>query len=285
MTCTMQKSEFIEGYLCRIGITEKTLEPTLENLCLIQSQQVMSIPFENTFGLMGKQSLLTKEFLYDKIITNRGGGFCFEVNLLLSYLLIDLGYNVTVLGGAVYSGESAERMDEHVVLKIIIDEYEYIVDTGFGSRTPHYPLPFILDEIFVQDHGRQYRFRKHESDFILEYLTKTLIDSDTGNIVQVGNEWLKAYRFTLDIKATADFKMQHDFHSCNMESLFRREGFKISVITRNGRRTIDGHLLTLYTFSGDNTETSKRVTFSDEEASSILMENFGLAWKQLNKSF
>ena len=77
----------IQAYLDRIGYTG-TRALTQENLTLLIRQHLETVPFEN-LDCWGKGAPLSNdpEVLFEKIVTRRRGGICFELNGLLFELL------------------------------------------------------------------------------------------------------------------------------------------------------------------------------------------------------
>ncbi len=61
------------------------------------------MPFENLDIGLGRPLSLALPALFDKIVTRRRGGFCYELNGLFGWLLQSLGYSVTYLSARVYS--------------------------------------------------------------------------------------------------------------------------------------------------------------------------------------
>ncbi|MCF0229020.1 MAG: arylamine N-acetyltransferase [Parasporobacterium sp.] len=85
--------EQCEAYLKRIG-AEYDGNPTMENLEMIISAHQKSVPFENLALIMkwGKVKM-DPDSLFEKIVTERRGGFCHELNGALLLLLKGLGYD------------------------------------------------------------------------------------------------------------------------------------------------------------------------------------------------
>ena len=97
----MDKELFVRKYLERISYSGGR-DPTLKNLTILHKEHVKAITFENTYILKNIPIKLTKEWLYEKVIVKKRGGFCYELNYLFYLLLVDLGYEVQFLGGSVY---------------------------------------------------------------------------------------------------------------------------------------------------------------------------------------
>ena len=69
----------IREYLDHIQAEEKD-ELNLSFLSHLQKQHVLTVPFENLDILKKKPLSLQTEALYQKIVQNRRGGVCYELN-------------------------------------------------------------------------------------------------------------------------------------------------------------------------------------------------------------
>ena len=78
---------------------------------------------------------------FEKIVTRRRGGYCFEVNGAFAALLRSLGYRVSLLSARVH-GPSGFGPLSHLALRVDLDE-PWLVDVGFGRNSE---LPLRLDD-------------------------------------------------------------------------------------------------------------------------------------------
>ncbi|MDR2502403.1 MAG: arylamine N-acetyltransferase, partial [Oscillospiraceae bacterium] len=109
MFAPQQLSEYFE----RIGYTGGE-KPSAENLRGLHIGHTMNIPFENLDVVAGLGISLAPQSLFDKLVTRRRGGYCFEMNGLFSSVLCSLGYPVTRLlaRGAMNNGEYTAKLHE-----------------------------------------------------------------------------------------------------------------------------------------------------------------------------
>ena len=247
-----------KAYLERIGIFEE-LAPTAENLRRIQTAHLRAVPYENLDILMKKPIRLEKEALYEKIVVNRRGGYCFEVNELLGHLLRELGYEVTDLFGRFLRGEQGIPMRRHHVLmvKCMDDAVPYIADVGVGSGSPNIPMRMTVGEA-VQDGVIAYRFAKHD------FFGWVLEDCKKG-------EWGPVYGFTEEPQAPIDFLATSFWCEHAEESIFNK-GAMVSLRTETGRRTIDVNEARI--FDGDEVTVLPLKDWGEKEK--ILKEWFGI---------
>ncbi len=88
--------EQISRYLDRIGL-EGPFPQNAESLSRIILAHYQAIPYENLDILAGRPLCLEPDALFQKIVENRRGGFCFELNEALGCLLSSLGFSVSHL--------------------------------------------------------------------------------------------------------------------------------------------------------------------------------------------
>ena len=91
----------LAGYLARIAYGGTT-DPTLDTLHGLVAAHNRSIPFENLDPLTGVPVVdLGPAALTDKLVHRRRGGYCYEHNGLMGFVLEALGYGVERFAGRV----------------------------------------------------------------------------------------------------------------------------------------------------------------------------------------
>ncbi|MBZ0286178.1 MAG: arylamine N-acetyltransferase, partial [Anaerolineae bacterium] len=104
----------IEAYLKRIHYSGP-LTVSIETLRGLHSAHVFNVPFENLNIHIGKPILLEPDALFDKIVNQRRGGYCYEMNGLFVSILLALGFDVTRLQGRIMFGHTEVRPRSHQV--------------------------------------------------------------------------------------------------------------------------------------------------------------------------
>ena len=85
-------AEQSERYLRRISLGGP-LPPTAQSLSAIQWAHLHTVPFENlSICPLEQRFTLAIPGIYEKVVKQHRGGFCFELNGLLAVLLESLGY-------------------------------------------------------------------------------------------------------------------------------------------------------------------------------------------------
>jgi N-hydroxyarylamine O-acetyltransferase len=180
----------IISYLQRVNF-QGPLAPTAETLNALHYSHVLAVPFENLDIHLGQPILLDEEHLFDKIVTRRRGGFCFELNGLFAALLRELGFNVALLASQVGNGQRNALGPEfdHLALLVRLEE-DWLVDVSFGRS---FVEPLKLDEPAetMQRNGVCRRVRQDGDGMRLEW--------------NRGGQWVTAYRFNLQPRQLSDF--------------------------------------------------------------------------------
>lgn len=133
----------IETYLARVGQSERP-RANLEGLRALHRAHLRAIPFENLDQQLGRPVSLEIPTIYKKIVEQRRGGWCYEMNGLFGWALGELGFDVTRLaGGVMREVHGDEAVGNHLCLKITLPEGIYFADVGLGDG-PH--EPFKIEE-------------------------------------------------------------------------------------------------------------------------------------------
>ena len=212
----------IKDYLTRIGLD---IEPTCtyEFLKRLQYAHVTTVPYENLDIISGKSIDLAAEAVYEKVVVGRRGGYCFELNALLSSLLRRLGFEVRDYLGRYLKGEAGIPLRRHRIIGVLLDGREYILDVGLGNSGPRTPL--LLEIGTVQEQfGESYRF---ERDDELGYILCQCADG----------KWERLYSFTTEHQYEIDFVEPSFYCEKHPDSPFNKKAI-VAMKTEDGRKTV-----------------------------------------------
>jgi N-hydroxyarylamine O-acetyltransferase len=244
-----------KNYLRRIGIDKKDVTADLDSLKFLQRQHLLTIPFENLDIHWKRSIVLDGNLFYNKIIGEKRGGFCYELNGLFCELLREIGFQNKIISARISKGNGDFGAEyDHLAIITQIENEEYLVDVGFGSFTAE-SLKFVLDVEQEDDNG-VFLIRKHAENYF------EVVKKD-------GEEWRSEYIFTTLNRDLAEFAGMCQFHQTSPESHFTR-GKICSLMTLEGRKTLtDGKFIE--TKNGQK----KEIPFnSDEEFNRILESEF-----------
>ncbi|HSP21615.1 MAG TPA: arylamine N-acetyltransferase [Planococcus sp. (in: firmicutes)] len=229
----------------------------LQDLAKLQSLHMQYVPFENLDVIRKKPIYLNLETIYDKIVNNNRGGYCYELNGLFHWLLQELGFDAKLISATVVKpdGTSAKK-DTHAAIVVELDT-PYLIDVGFGDSTVT-PIPLSGER--QTDHSGTYRIEALGEGFY------GLIRESGG---KDGDERI-LYRFNTEEKALADFHEGCVFNQVSSESTFTHDDLATRA-TEDGRITLSGDVLVL---TKDGAKTKRAL--SSEEKTKVLKEDFGL---------
>lgn len=219
----MQIKEFFK----RIGLDEDTkIENSYDFLKMVQQSCIVTIPYENMDLLRKKPLSLEGEALYKKIVKEHRGGYCFELNGLLSYVLKEMGFKVKNYLARFLRGEDGVPMRRHRVVSVILEDGEYICDIGVASKSPRSPLKLEEDTLQIVGNDK-YRFEKDEA------LGWILMEHING-------EWSRMFSFTCECQFDIDFYQPSFYCETHPDSMFNKYP-KVGIKTENGRKSINDH--------------------------------------------
>ena len=131
----------LEAYLKRIEY-RGVLEPTFSVLCKLHKQHLLTIPYENLDIHLGRYMPLDPEHSFTKLVTQKRGGWCYEMNSLFAWALREIGFKVNFIEGAVLRSERGDKARRnHLVLRVELDK-PYLADVGFGDGFLE-PIPLV----------------------------------------------------------------------------------------------------------------------------------------------
>jgi arylamine N-acetyltransferase len=122
----------LAAYLERIGFGG-VARPDWETLRELQRVHVRAVPFENLDVQLRRPVSFGLDTCFDKIVRQRRGGWCFELNGLLGWALREIGFDVMRTCAGVMRGHVGDaQMGNHLCLLVRLDR-PYLVDVGFGG--------------------------------------------------------------------------------------------------------------------------------------------------------
>jgi N-hydroxyarylamine O-acetyltransferase len=122
----------LAAYLRRIGYAG-SLDCTHATLCALHRAHLLAIPYENLDVQFGVPLSLDSGAAFEKIVLQRRGGWCYEMNSLFAWALREIGFEISLIAAAVGRkdrGEAAER--NHLAILVHLDK-AYLADVGFGN--------------------------------------------------------------------------------------------------------------------------------------------------------
>lgn len=216
----------ISLYLARIRYFQP-IKPDAQTLRGLQLAHMLNVPFENLDIALKRPIQLSEEALWNKIVVQKRGGFCYELNGLFAGLLKEIGFSVTYLNARVFNREGKPGIDfDHLALLVQPPDQpgRWLVDVGFGDSFNE-PLRFEKPEKQIQG-LRSFRLEQ----------------ASDGCVVWRKNydgTWERQYFFDLRPRNfPVDYEAACLYHQTSPRSSFTR-GSVISRATPDGRVTLE----------------------------------------------
>ncbi|OBK19818.1 arylamine N-acetyltransferase family protein [Mycobacterium asiaticum] len=251
----------LNEYFDRVGYRGAS-EPTLDALQGLVAAHTRAIPFENLDPFTGVPVAdLGPEALFDKLIRRRRGGYCYEQNGLMGYVLTELGYRVRRLAGRVVwmrPPDAPLPAQTHTVLAVTFPGCPgpYLVDVGFGGQTPTSPLRLETGDV---------RQTPHEPYRLVDWRDGLMLQA------QVRGEWQALYVFSTQTRPEIDLTVGSWYVSTHPASQFVT-GLMAAAVTDDARVNLAGRNLTIH-----RPDSSEKIVLEDAAAVvETLRERFGI---------
>ncbi|MBI2707449.1 MAG: GNAT family N-acetyltransferase [Proteobacteria bacterium] len=250
-----ETSEALRSYLERIECT-KPLDASLETLKKFHAAHVFAIPFENLDIHLHVPIVLEEQHLFDKLITRKRGGYCYELNGLFYYLLQSLGFKTHLCRARLIDEDGELLPDSSHMINLVTLDQRWIADVGWGNGLI-YPLCLDTEAEQIQ-YGQAYKCSKNAEGF------------DVWQKREHG-KWEKLHSLTLHKQEMADFQGRNLYHQTTPSSPFAKERICTKPM-EEGYLILKGNRFSYDTPQGQNIEILER----DEDYRQILKDRFGL---------
>ena len=128
--------EQIRGYLAHLGIAEPSAISE-DFLAALTRAHLEVVPFENLeVHYEHKEPSLEASDLYRKVVGDKRGGYCFELNKLFYLLLKGLGFACYPVPARVVHRREELRPYSHRATVVEINGRKWFCDVGFGGAGP-----------------------------------------------------------------------------------------------------------------------------------------------------
>src|SRR5690625_2412618 len=186
------------------------------------------IPFENLNVGRNIPIYLNLETIYEKVVQQNRGGFCYEVNGLFHWLLVTLVFQAQLVAATVKRPNGVwAKTDTHVGIIVELNDKQYLVDVGFGA-SPLFPVH--VDGKVHTDQSGSYKVVQQDKHYF------DLMKKADG-------DWRTLYRFDRSEKDLADFHEGCVFNQVSKDSSFTHSDL-VTRPTDNGRLTLSDNTLT-----------------------------------------
>ncbi|HEY4060718.1 MAG TPA: arylamine N-acetyltransferase [Puia sp.] len=248
----------ISGYLRRIRY-DGLVYRNLDTLRALQQHHVFAIPFETLDIHNQIPILLQTDMLFQKVILDSRGGYCYELNILFYRLLSLCGFTVTMVSGRLLHKYGYGYEFEHMALIVELHGRKWLVDVGYGDFSL---MPLAIQPGEIQNDGRT----------CYQIIDPVVVDGQEYLGVAKWNaakqDFKIDYIFTLIPRGLEDFAGMNLFHQTSPDSHFAR-GLICTLPTAEGRISLINNMLI-------RTENGKRIVrhIQDEGHRDQILEKY-----------
>jgi N-hydroxyarylamine O-acetyltransferase len=249
----------LERYLDRVGYAGSR-EPTLEVLHALTAAHTQRVPFENLDVLLGRTICLDEGALFEKLVLQRRGGYCFEMNSLFMAVLEALGFDVMPLSARVRLDQPRDYTPArtHMFLRVQAGGGTWLTDVGVGAASLTSAIRFELDIEQATPHESRRIVREGDRYF---------------HQIHYGDRWADVYEFSGEAMPRIDREVGNWYTSTHPKSHFKNR----LIATRAGA---DGRRYTILNGDFKTRERDGHVDVrpieSSEQLLSLLAERFDL---------
>jgi arylamine N-acetyltransferase len=260
MTTEVADTVDVSAYFDRIDYRGPT-EPTVETVRALVAAHNRSIAFENLDPLLGiPVADLSAAALTDKLVHRRRGGYCYEHNGLMGYVLDELGFRVERLAGRVVwmnpGGPLPAQTHQVLSVTVLGVDGPLLVDVGFGGQTLTSPIRLEAGPVQETRH-EPYRIRERGDDLQLE--------------AEIGGVWQPLYMFGTRPQPRIDLEVGSWYVSTHPKSPFVT-GLTAALVTDDARWNMRGRNLAIH-----RAGQSEKIRFDTAaEVLDVLTDRFGI---------
>lgn len=217
----------IKRYLARIGLSSAPLV-SFEGLAVLQRSHLLRVPFENIDVMLRIPISLDTASLFQKLVVDQRGGFCYELNGLFCTLLSSLGFDARRISARVFDPKRGYGPEyDHMAIVVQLEGREYLCDVGFGEFCF---TPISINPAYTHSDARgDYRI----NSFAEGFLVTRLAEGEAGN---------PQYAFTTQAQPVVAFNKMCHYHQTSPDSPFTQKRL-VSLATETGRITLSGQEL------------------------------------------
>lgn len=148
--------ELQERYLAKLGMDVET--PSKDYLDRLVKAHQCNIPFENlSVTLWNEPVCIEPGRLMDKLLNQKRGGYCFELNGLFHLLLRTMGFDAWMLPcRQLRHSERCPVPATHCAIGVTLDGRNLFCDVGYGGPMPHGSIEWETGTIQTVDNQSFY---------------------------------------------------------------------------------------------------------------------------------
>jgi N-hydroxyarylamine O-acetyltransferase len=151
----------LQAYLDRIGYSG-AVEPTLACFTEIHRRQAFAIPYDTLDIQLRRPHDRDIARIFDKAVTRRRGGWCYETHVLLHWALQEIGFSARVVTAGIHREQFGDvKLGNHTAVLVDLDKV-YLADLGLGDGIRD-PIP--LQEGIYHQGALTFRLERTADDY------------------------------------------------------------------------------------------------------------------------
>ncbi len=239
-------------YLARIGCEEEVVAD-LAGLEKLMELHLQNVPFENLEVYEeGRVPSLEVADLYRKIVLQKRGGYCFELNKLFYELLKSVGFQAYPLGVRILWNREKVTPMTHRATLVTLEDGIYYCDIGYGGPGPKHAVK--LTDGIHEEKGGSFRITMKPEGTNGEVLIERRKE----------DSWLPILRFSLHPALEADFELMNFYCARSPQVMFTQKRV-LSRNTAGGSVALTGNVLSIQGSDG-------KVVYQEGQSETIIRE-------------
>ncbi|HUU72687.1 MAG TPA: arylamine N-acetyltransferase [Burkholderiales bacterium] len=249
----MERAEMVREYLRVLGLDAHECDFALLNELV--ARHVATFAFSSVGSLLGEDLPLDFESLYQRIVVDRRGGYCFQHNGLMYGVLEELGFSPTLYLARVIYNQDVHPGLTHRISMVEHAGQKYVLDVGFGPLGPRIAVPMPATE--AKDGEKIFRIAQRRPG---EYHVEVFKDE----------VFFSLYRFELARYGQSDCELGHFYSHRHPEATFVNH-LVVSLLLERETRSLRDLEYSVITQSG----TCTRAVRDSGQLRQLLVGEFG----------
>ncbi|KMQ69115.1 hypothetical protein ACM39_03110 [Chryseobacterium sp. FH2] len=218
----------LEKYFKRIHYTgNEGIIVDWEVLRNIHQLHPQYITFENIDSFTNNVPYLDRESVFNKLVNENRGGYCYEQNILLKNILEVIGFDVeTHLARVLWGRKEGKGTRTHMMLIVNLNKEKYLVDVGFGTVTLTAPLLLHCESEQTTRNGT----------------FQILQDGPVYTLSLIADEKKPIYEFSLEPVEQSDLEISNWYIATHPSSLFK-ENLVVTKVDEIARYVLNNNCL------------------------------------------
>ena len=251
----------LDTYLQRVALT-RAPDADATGLVALHLAQFFAIPFENFDVLSGHGVDLDPEVVFNKLVTRRRGGYCFELNGLMLRVLRTLGFDARPLLARVHLTDPPSGRTHQLNL-VTLGTERWIMDVGFGAGGPRAPLP--LGEGATDCGIAGFELSRRDP---WGWMLRT----------READRWKPSYSFDMEFVTAEDIELGNHYTSTSPKTHFTQLA-TVSLPTQDGRISMRDGEFTEIDGSGERTRQIAPASYLE-----FIRNTFGIELDELPRT-